>query len=167
MEITFTNHTMFRESSIIQRMMDSISIVFGAFSLWQEVVMYSVGYSKTHGHYCSSFGFWVFWLITRGLLLWYRCVYFYQCLFIINYFEVSMSHWDDNDRVETMKRGNRECAETRKLERSRKEFLEGNLLGEFLLLQKHGEQPKNNTFGTHTLILSPEHPLVKASKKTW
>jgi hypothetical protein len=64
-----------------------------------------------------------------------------------------MSHWDDNDRVETMKRGNREYAETRKLERSRKEFLEGNLLGEFLLLQKHGEQPKNNIFGTYTLFL--------------
>jgi hypothetical protein len=40
------------------------------------------------------------------------------------------------------------------LERSRKEFLEGNLLGEFLLLQKHGEQPKNNIFGTYTLIIA-------------
>jgi hypothetical protein len=108
-----------------------------------------------------SFGFWGFWLITRGLLLWYRCVYFYQYLFIINYFEVSMSHWDNNDRVETMKRGNREYAETRKLERRREEFLEGNWLGEFLLLQKHdGEQP----IGTYPVPAdkprrsSPTHP---------
>jgi hypothetical protein len=88
-------------------------------------------------------------------------VYFYQCLFIINYFEVSMSHWDNNDRVETMKRGNREYAESRKLERRREEFLEGNWLGEFLLLQIHdGEQP----IGTYPVPAdkprrsSPTHP---------
>jgi hypothetical protein len=72
-----------------------------------------------------------------------------------------MSHWDNNDRVETMKRGNREYAETRKLERRREEFLEGNWLGEFLLLQKHdGEQP----IGTYPVPAdkprrsSPTHP---------
>jgi hypothetical protein len=70
----------------------------------------------------SSLGFWVFWLIARGPSLWCRCACFHQHLFVIDCFEASMSHWDNDDRVETMKRGNRERAETRKLEQSRKHF---------------------------------------------
>ena len=82
-----------------------------------------------------SFRFCGFWSSTPRFSTQVFVLYFYQLLFIINYFEVSMSHsvsGENNDR----KGGNQDIEETKKSEQRGEAFLKGNLIGEFLILQK-------------------------------